>query len=554
VLKIGKLRFNAYGTVRKPILLNNGLNVVVGEKKDGEENSIGKTTFLLIIDFCFGGNSYRSTDVAKALGAHKIFFTFTFDKDYYYCRSTAKEDELYRCDDNKKCLENMSLAFFKKWLLEKYCLQDVSSSIREIVSPYFRVFNKSLLEANDFLLGHKGESKKEQIRNLQRLFDGFSSIKDIVREIDSYTAKTNLLSTAKRKNIELQELQQMESIQEIKKRLEILRSKEHELLENKSKNIENLSSQNTKKIIQLKTELKELRSKRSCLQMKLRNITIPENTQLSEVNNPYEALLEFFPTANIQLFNDIENFHKRFSESLKSDLQEFSSQIKEELAFVNKQVKLKETELSTFEDYGDITIPFLKEYSSIQLEIAECCKKIELHEKNSVKSDYIKRKKKELRPLEQNLMTNIQCSLNSVLKDFSNNVFGQDYPIVSIKFPTSSSAVLDLNLDDGTGTKYSGEILFDLAMLKITKLPAIIHDSFWLSNIKGARIEKIFTLYNEFKQKQIFISIDEVEKYGQEIQQILNDREILSLEPNGGELFGRSFPKEECKKKSAKVF
>lgn len=541
--------FKEYGSVRKPIQLKNGLNVVIGEKKNGEENSIGKTTFLLIVDFCFGGDSYRSVDVVKALGHHKIFFTFSFDNDYTFCRSTAKDDELFRCDDKRNCLERMPLEKFKMWLADKYSLQAISKSIRTVISPYFRIFNKSLLEAGDFLSGYKGESQKEQIRNFQQLFDDFSSIREIVKKVDSYAAKVNLLANAKRKNIELQELQETESLENLQSRIEELRSKEKLLVENKSQRIDNLSKENTERLIQLKLKLKKLRSRRSCLEIKLRNIEIPKNLNRSEIENPYKVLLDFFPTANIQLLEDIEKFHNRFTESLKSDFEEFSEQIKNELKLVKSEIKQKESELINYDDYGNLAIPFLREYSTIQVEISECQKKIELQKKNEDELNDVNKKKKELLPLERSLMKSIQKSLNLVLENFSKNVFGQNHPMVTINFPTQTRATLNLNLDDGTGTKYTGEILFDLAMLKVTKIPAIVHDSFWLSNIRGTRIEKIFSLYNSFKEKQIFISIDEVEKYRQETQKILYDRKILSLGPNGGELFGRSFPKESVNKK-----
>lgn len=542
--------FKEYGMVRKPIQLKNGLNVVIGEKKNGEENSIGKTTFLLIVDFCFGGDCYRSVDAAKALGPHKIFFTFSFEKDYTFCRSTEKIDELYRCDDKRNCLESIPLEEFKMWLAEKYSLQTISKSIRAIISPYFRIFNKSLLDAGDFLSGHKGESQKDQIRNFQQLFDDFSSIREIVKKVDSYTAKVNLLANAKRKNIELQELQETESIEKLQSRIEELRSKEKLLVENKSQRIANLSKENTERVIQLKMELKKLRSSRSCMEMKLRNIAIPKKLKRSEIENPYKALLDFFPSANIQLLDDIEKFHEKFTESLKSDFEEFSEQVRNELELVKSEIRQKESELMNFEDYGDLTIPFLREYSLIQVEISECQKKIELQKKNADLLEDVNNQKKKLLPLEQSLMKSIQNSLNLVLEDFSKNVFGQNHPMLTVNFPTQTRATLDLNLDDGTGTKYTGEILFDLAMLKVTKLPAIVHDSFWLSNIRGTRIENIFSLYNSFKEKQIFISIDEVDKYGQEAQKVLNDRKVLSLESGGGELFGRSFPKESMKKKS----
>ena len=43
---------------QKRITFRNGLNVVLGD--DNATNSIGKSTFLLIVDFVFGGDTYNN--------------------------------------------------------------------------------------------------------------------------------------------------------------------------------------------------------------------------------------------------------------------------------------------------------------------------------------------------------------------------------------------------------------------------------------------------------------------------------------------------------------
>lgn len=56
----------------KQITFNNNLNVVLGD--DIGTNSIGKSSFLMILDFVFGGNDYllKSTDIQRNVGQHII--------------------------------------------------------------------------------------------------------------------------------------------------------------------------------------------------------------------------------------------------------------------------------------------------------------------------------------------------------------------------------------------------------------------------------------------------------------------------------------------------
>lgn len=57
---------------QKRIRFNSGLSVVLGTRTG--DNSIGKSTFLLIVDFVFGGSTYAKTeDIIKNVGSHDIY-------------------------------------------------------------------------------------------------------------------------------------------------------------------------------------------------------------------------------------------------------------------------------------------------------------------------------------------------------------------------------------------------------------------------------------------------------------------------------------------------
>ena len=66
--------FKDHGTSRGRIQLHSGLNTVMGSSSGS--NSIGKSTFLMIIDFVFGGDDYveKLTDVQTEVGEHRICF------------------------------------------------------------------------------------------------------------------------------------------------------------------------------------------------------------------------------------------------------------------------------------------------------------------------------------------------------------------------------------------------------------------------------------------------------------------------------------------------
>ena len=83
-------------------------------------------------------------------------------------------------------------------------------------------------------------------------------------------------------------------------------------------------------------------------------------------------------------------------------------------------------------------------------------------------------------------------------------------------------------------------IIYDLSILEKTGLPAIIHDSYILTDIGDAPVNTIVKQYLK-SSKQIFIAFDKTQSYGEETDKALNDSGVLYLSDNGGELYGWSW-------------
>ena len=94
---------------REPIKFHPGLNAVLGT--NDAKNSIGKSTFLMIIDFVFGGRDYvqKCTDVQQMVEGHTIEFCFEFEDGlYYYSRNTVNTTKVNRCDENYNVIDSIS--------------------------------------------------------------------------------------------------------------------------------------------------------------------------------------------------------------------------------------------------------------------------------------------------------------------------------------------------------------------------------------------------------------------------------------------------------------
>lgn len=95
----------------------------------------------------------------------------------------------------------------------------------------------------------------------------------------------------------------------------------------------------------------------------------------------------------------------------------------------------------------------------------------------------------------------------------------------------------------GTGKAYTDLVLFDLAILALTDLPILIHDSFLFNNIDDATKQNFLRLYTQFPNKQIFISLDQfLGDDSKEIDALLFSTTRLVLSENST-LFGKDWRK-----------
>lgn len=99
-------------------------------------------------------------------------------------------------------------------------------------------------------------------------------------------------------------------------------------------------------------------------------------------------------------------------------------------------------------------------------------------------------------------------------------------------------------MDTGTGLNYKGMIVYDLAMLFSTALPALAHDSLLFKNLEKNVEDGIIKIYNSTK-KQVFIAYDKQGDCRPETRNILERNCVLRLSNDNCELYGRSWNIEE---------
>lgn len=526
---------------QKKVNLHNGLNVILGDN-DGS-NSIGKSTFLMIIDYIFGGNDYvmKSTDIQKNVGNHVVKFSFLFnEKDYYYF-SRNTEDTVYVnvCDKDYNVEKQISLDEYTKQLSELYNIFVQSISFRDIVGRYIRVYGKDNLDEKQPLHIVKNEKAGQPINALLKLFDLYSSIKQLEELANKKSDEFKAFSGA----------QKYKFISDIGKRqrdkndklLQDLQNKKEEITERLNKNLLDFTSEKADIVLTLKRELADYNKKIRAQKSKL--ILLQENLEGKRIieKEDMDNIQKFFPEVNLKLLVEVQHFHKEIGIVLKEEIKDEIKNIQGIINIIIPKKEIVEEKLKEISETSNLSQVVLIEFAEIQKQIEKIESEIEFYDKkitlDKEKKDAEQRKKN----MKDQQIAQLQNSLNIKMCELNTTIY-QGGKVPPTIFFDNNKYIFETVDDSGTGTNYRGMILYDLSVLELTCLPVLVHDSVVLKQIEDFAIEKILGIYEESK-KQIFIALDKVPSYSKESQKILHDKKVLELSSNGNELFGKSWSK-----------
>lgn len=532
-------KFMSNDRPRGVIRFNDKLNVIKGH--DSGTNSIGKSTFLLAIDFAFGGKVYAEDKILiNKIGHHIINFCFKFNEDFYYfSRSTEKPNEVNICNSDYSIKETISLDEYVAKLLTLYQIDLPNISFRQIVGRYFRVYGRGSSNERKPLASYDGEAPKDSLIALLKLFNGYTPIEQLFLDIKYKDERKKAIVCADKYNL-VTIIKSKKDYQKNLADIERLNGELQSLARFGRQELLYLEPQQAEQAAEYKSRYEALTRRKKQLWAKY--YTIKENTERTRpsTTQDFEALLRFFPNSDIKLLSDIENFHSKLTTILSN---EFKSSMSEILNMINEiSVELTHLDLllKELEVPKRIADSTLKAYAQTQSQMNELKRQNDLYVAKKEIEEDIRKLKSEYQKLFIDIYKGISKEINGVMEKLNNYIYGENIvaPILTVSKTTSYTFGTDV--DGGTGTNYKNLILLDLASLQLTMLPTFVHDTILFHNIGQVPMAKILELYNGC-EKQIFIAIDESTKYAPNAQKIIEEKTVLKLSANGNELFGSSW-------------
>lgn len=522
---------------QKQIIFNSGLSVILGTNTG--DNSIGKSTFLLIVDYVFGGSTYANTpDILNNVEPHDIFFSFVFDdKAFKFCRNSIQSHTVWKCNDSYEKVEEISLDAYCKWLDSKYAITLPELSFRDAVGRYIRVYGKNNCDERHPLHYLATEKTEKACYALLKLFDAYAPLKETEAE-------------ARRSDLELaayKKAQTMQFISRITKRtynqnekdIDRISAQIEELSAGLERGLLDVDAAASEQAVYIKQLLSRARRARSRLQARWNMLDENGTYTFSATIDSFADLQRFFPNAAVAQLEEIEGFHKTISSVFKAELRAERSKIEKELAEYDQIIHEYESQLQELIQNPNLSKVILTRHTEL------------LHEKDRMQKendayDKLQQLKKSrdadadrLKIIKQQQFALVSYRLNEEMSRLNDAIYEGSYNAPVLDF-TDSGYVFFTPDDTGTGIAYKGLVVYDLAVLGLTKLPILVHDSVVLKQISDDAIERIIELYSSCG-KQVIIALDKQDSYSAKTAKLLGDAAVLRLSNNGQELFGRSW-------------
>ena len=536
--------FMEQGEIRPPIRFKKGLNVVLG-KEDGA-NSIGKSSAMLAIDFVFGGDTYLKSDGVKHIGHHTIFFAFQFcGQKHYFARATEDANKVFLCKENYDLMgPYWTKDEFVNWLKVQYHMDFDGLSFRIALSSFFRIYGKDNTDERRPLRGIPGQDMEKSIALLVALFDRNKDIQVYRQNLAEEKKKLDVFKEARKYHFVSSLVGGKDKFEENLALIRDLEIQLSTLTEQVDQGHTEEEIEKGKKKAQLDAQRLMLETELQSKQRKLKLVTMSLEYGLYPTEADLSALQEFFPGVNLRKLYEVERYHQKLAQILDEQFSTERQSIKCEIDSLDQQLAEVRTHISALGFIGNISKEFLDKHAEIKGKIDALKVQNEAFLTLKGLQDAKARADEILKKAIESILLEIETEINDKMREFDAQLHSEPRKPPYLRFDSYNRYKFETPDDTGTGANFRSMIIYDLAVLFTTALPAIAHDSLILKNISDGAIDGIMKIY-EKSDKQIFIAFDKQAAYTADTQAILERNCVLRLSDGNCELYGRSWNKEE---------
>jgi hypothetical protein len=536
-----EIRCDALDKEFHTVKFRQGLNIVLGKSKGS--SALGKTMFLQLIEFCFGGESYMAvhSDMREHVDDHIVYFTFSFDGEkFYFYRDTARLNYVCRCDMTGNLIEEMQLHKFRQLLSKLYGLETEGSDITACLEHYSRIYGKDNVQERYPYLCRRKEKDEEAVDFLLKLYGGTNILKSIREMEETLGVKASEFKVTNEKPVT------DDQIQAVRASIEALKDRQSRLMKSEDDErlvLLGLNTASVEKASRLQKEMRELVQKRNEFAAK-KNAILAGNEKFCKevVEQDLDELKEFFPGVNVKALDDIQHFHIRIREILATEAELEAEELQKSVEQCDKEIADFQRRIDEAGYTREMTTRILSQEVSISREIEKKQEKLDRLQHAKETQENIKEAETRMSALiskEWKAIRKMQKQINKSMEDYNSVVTEDRENAPSLGIGQDKTINFGTYGNTSESTAFKGLVLYDLAILKNTSLPVLIHDSNIVRRINSTYIEKLFQMY-EASQKQVFIALDETDGMPEEIKNITEYAGRIHLSEDH-RLYGKSW-------------
>ncbi len=421
-------------------------------------------------------------------------------------------------------LNNLTIPY-RAFLKAAYSLDDVKLTFRAITSLFSRIWGKDNLDVKQPLHSHSKETSASRIDVLIKLYKKYDKIDALSDSVKSLADKKKSVNSAYKQNLipkisKTEYKNNLQSLSEIDAEI-------GEIKDNLAKYAISIGEIVNRKVSELRatrdTLLDELDRRSVNLSRVKRDLS--KNKYIK--SKAFKSLEKFFPEANFDRFGHIETFHSKIASILRDELRASEKELIKTVQEIEYAIDSVDLEICEALGNDDVPTVIVDRVHELAVRRSNAERRIDYFETDKDVTGSLRDDRLRLAEVRNSISAHISDIINNKIRKLVDDVYDEQRKSPKLKISNNSYSFSVVE-DTGTGKAYSNLVLLDLAILQTTVLPFAIHDSVLFKNIENEAVAHLVELYVSFN-RQIFIAIDEIQKYGTKAEEILEKHKVIQL-------------------------
>lgn len=174
---------------------------------------------------------------------------------------------------------------------------------------------------------------------------------------------------------------------------------------------------------------------------------------------------------------EVERYHRKLAKILDGQFSVEKEQVQGEIVALQEQLQAVRGQIRELGFVGSVSKEFLDRHSELKGRIDALKLQNEAYLTLLDLQDARKKADNMLKSAITSILVDIEHDVNAKMKEFNDSFYADARKAPRLHFNNYNSYTFETPDDTGTGTNYKGMVLYDLAVLYLTALLAIAHDS-----------------------------------------------------------------------------